>query len=182
MHFFIPSNNTLPMPTDPSFDEFDEKIFSMEGQTTYQGPMARNGHVCDHLINSAIDETLARSIFDIVSAAKRHTSRPLERLTIYSGKEMFGAATRRYFDELSLVSKVLSNAWSISLNPIGRDDTKGQVTVTRGTYDYIDRDTAKLSHVLDPGVEAVFRKVWPRCDNDTGDWRKDWHSFPLSTA
>lgn len=32
-----------------------------------------------------------------------------------------------------------------------------------------------------PVVREVFREIWPITQEWNGDWRKEWHSFPLTS-
>ncbi|KAK3934068.1 hypothetical protein QBC46DRAFT_368439 [Diplogelasinospora grovesii] len=69
---------------DPSFDEFDRSYLS---GTLYP---YRHGHIRDILINTAVNETLARVIFRIICAVQTHnythgvmtTIAPLERMKV----------------------------------------------------------------------------------------------------
>lgn len=68
----------LKAPNDSSFDDFDQQSFSK--WNAWRNP--RKGHIRDAFINSAVDETLARSIFRTISSGKPNGSVTLERLKV----------------------------------------------------------------------------------------------------
>jgi hypothetical protein len=52
---------------DPSFDEFHQKFQVATSGTSSVPYQSRYGHIRNALINSALDETLARGIFNCIS-------------------------------------------------------------------------------------------------------------------
>lgn len=87
-------------PTDPDFDDFEHSIFNETFINA--GPKVRNGFIVHAMINAAVDEKLARSIFRCIS------SDSLEKLSIKSrGGAVFSDSghipekLRRVIDEIS---------------------------------------------------------------------------------
>ncbi|KAH8812327.1 hypothetical protein F5884DRAFT_855625 [Xylogone sp. PMI_703] len=77
-----------PRLTDPSFDEFDQQLFG------YGSSDICNSHIRDTFINSALDKTLACSIFGVISSSKPAGSIPLEEMSIdVTGGNRFGDGT-----------------------------------------------------------------------------------------
>ncbi|KAJ5090372.1 hypothetical protein N7532_009056 [Penicillium argentinense] len=67
------------LPADPSFDGFDNEF--CEGSLRFNF-RPRNGHIRKMIIDSIIDEKLAREIFDCISSTKPRHSLPLKELTL----------------------------------------------------------------------------------------------------
>ncbi|VUC28687.1 unnamed protein product [Clonostachys rosea] len=91
---------------DPSFDEFDRRPWSF---------YSNRGHVRVALINSAVDETLARAIWDTICQHK--VGRRLESLRLWTtGGGVFGNDRQ----EAQSLLATLSRSWLITRLP--RDD------------------------------------------------------------
>ena len=99
----------LDIPNDPPFDEFDQLFYPANILGIYgdgaQGSKPRNGHIRDALVNSALDETLARTIFQSILSRKGHNALPLEalKLTSYGGGQ-FGDGAYQDLRTLSATS------------------------------------------------------------------------------
>lgn len=194
-----PGGNTTTIrdtAIEPWFDEQDAEHL----QSTFKA--YREGHVRDVLVNSAIDASLARSIFEVISRAKpgrspgRAAPLPLERLELRArgGSEFvdapFGDSLRR---PLNQFLAALERDWRVERDV--RDDSPEVINVKE-----LSRGLAK-----DPGNSKLF-KVWkrngfprpPLLDNVKKDqywfglWRRvwpvetpgmhwwdDWESHPL---
>jgi hypothetical protein len=162
-------------PNDPSFDEFEQQYFKGPFGT-YRYP--RNGHIRDAFINSALDETLARAIFWTISSTKPDGSLPLERLRVrVTGGGHFGQSSM-----LSSIEDViwhLGRSWLVERNP--RDDCRHELILKELGQQERGRVEAGHRMLLSPDVEPIFRRIWPAKQKECGDWRDDWHSWPLST-
>lgn len=78
-----------------------------------------NGHIRDALINSVLDKTLARAIFNCISSNKGCDAFPPECLKQYSkGGDDFGRGSGS--SGLSLVVRNISRSWLLEQNP--KDD------------------------------------------------------------
>ncbi|KUJ19484.1 uncharacterized protein LY89DRAFT_716979 [Mollisia scopiformis] len=167
------NNNSSLLLSDVSFDEFDRQPFSMQGQVIMDGLC--NGHVRDSFINRAMDEKLARSILEIISTGKRNPQFPIKHLELKNRTPYFSHLARDRLLQLGHVEEHIGESWSFHS---GSGDNKHENFVAKQGY----HSSIIRPPVLDPGLDAVFRKTWPRRDNDTGHWQQDWHSFPLFTT
>lgn len=172
---------TLPgtTPIEPWFDEQDCQL--MKGGLRPH----REGHVRDVLINSAVDASLARSIFEVIDGAKpaaspRGNVLRLERLAVC-------AADGRRFPEPGRMSPpwmalqgffvALDRRWVVERDV--RDDAR-HVLHVRETY-VDDRQYSMQSHRgRDKSLYwfGLWRRVWP-VEHDGVDWWDDWQSYPL---
>lgn len=161
-----------PTPIYPLFDEFDKEFsetFAMRMGGCGRKP--RNGHIRIAMINAALDENLARSIFTTISTAKHGTDDvlPLEHLELRPIGGMYTAETTE-------VAEVVGRWWLLERNP--RDDHRDVIVATRlrNPGDLIEEENGPLRE-LDPKAEPIFRKIWP----DTGrNWTHEWSSWPLA--
>ncbi|KAJ5585476.1 uncharacterized protein N7459_005276 [Penicillium hispanicum] len=115
------------------------------------------------LINLALDESLARQIFDQVTEPEG----PLCRLNVEV------ASTSSYLDssfQWYKVRRAMQRRWNCVRFPGGSVRVR-EVGIRR-------RKQVNQDPTYDIGdLEPAIRRVWPV---KTGDWKKDWHSFPLS--
>ncbi|KFY95394.1 hypothetical protein V500_02786 [Pseudogymnoascus sp. VKM F-4518 (FW-2643)] len=159
------------IPNDPTFDEFDQEFFTESFGAYYRKP--RNGHIRDALINSALDEPLARESFGAIVSGKPDGALPLEELEVrtYGGCQF----THRQ-GQLLLITTVidsLSRQWLVKRNP--RDDSRQELVVKE-----LGGETGADNTPLDSMIEPIFRKIWPAKHNEGGNnWRDDWNSWPL---
>jgi len=179
------------VPQDPSFDDFHQTFFPFDPRGSYDTP--RNGHVRDALINSAVDENLALAIFQCVASGKTPQDLPLNslRLRAYGGGYFGfpGENVHLVAQGLPDVIEEIGHSWRISRHP--RDDCPGQLVAkdltsgnpnAQSNYELGPEGLMNGGQWLEdqPGVlgkwmEPVFRRLWP----GEGDWRQEWHSFPL---
>lgn len=157
-------------PSDPTFDVFDQALF---GDPRYE-LRPRNGHVRLALINSALDATLARAIFLTIAEAKPRGALPLQSLELrVAGGGGFGATSF----SISNVVRHIGRSWLLERNP--RDDRRDEVLATELGRQEREEIESWLNMRLDLEVEPIFRRIWPRSSMEGGDWRDDWHSWPL---
>lgn len=171
--FGNPSTDRSPMPTDRSFGDDLYPFGSREVSACFQ---IYRGLIYDALINGAVDETLARSIFSKISTTKADSALPLEELnlTVYGGGLFHDCMTQRSFFD---VVQHLGRLWRLVRNP--RDDRRDEIMVTE--VDKAKREArAPPIEQLTPGIEPLFRKLWSARRPEGSDWRDDWHSFPLA--
>lgn len=171
---------------DPSYDETDRETCLLD--------FLKKGHLRDNFINCAVDETLARSIWETICESK--VGRPLESLKLWTkGGGQWGNSTNN--GGIPPVVDHLSRSWLIER--AGRDD-KNDISVRElgrrvreardqeMTDQYERQAESWLRHrgiVVQPGDRAedseimkVFRRIWPRKEGSK-DWREDWSSLPL---
>jgi hypothetical protein len=122
------------------------------------------------LINCAVDESLACSIWNIISQNKE--GRQLERIKLWSTGSSSYPNRPGFFD---ILVEEMSRSWLLERNP--RDDQ----------VDPIVRELGRLSREYHEKnwrgdfkgqTEKLFRSIWP-CKAGSKDWRDDWFSFPL---
>lgn len=142
-------------------------------------------HVRKMLLNHAIDEELARSIFATVSTAKSEkTGLPaLELLEVLACRTTEGEMINvsidmlkpRVPDGIGQCLRELERSWLCELNP--RDDCIGECVVKEIIQQSPLDPPYPASGPLDLDIEPIFRDIWP----GNGDWREEWHSLPLGT-
>jgi hypothetical protein len=177
-------NNNLLESVSTNFNTFEQQPFLIGGQP--MTPPRLNGDIRNSFINRAVDETLARSIYDVLSSTKQPGCKPIESLTLHHDYVSF--LRREEGDHVqypSAVEEYLNTTWLLRRETCHNEQTcstETKVDVRSG--DWLGRTDRKklLPTTLHPDLEAVFRSVWPRRENDTGNWKEDWHSFPLATT
>lgn len=68
--------------------------------------------------------------------------------------------------EFRLVQTIIAREWRLDHN--SRADMRNDILVTKDSYYEVTRERT-LPHRLDPGLEAVFRRVWPQRENDAAN-------------
>ncbi|PKX92387.1 uncharacterized protein P174DRAFT_407907 [Aspergillus novofumigatus IBT 16806] len=93
---------------DPDWDDFDNQYTEEDLEGINR---SRNGHIRRLLVNTLIDEPLASSIFEVISAAKSHDAPLLERLTL----SIKGQADRHYRPRcvFSRLVRFFASEWTI---------------------------------------------------------------------
>lgn len=162
------------IPEDPSFDDFHQQF--VLNCTALEDYRARKGHVRDALINSALDEPLARAIFTRISSEKSHDALPLESLTLRStdGAD-FGGLPRMGTSGLDQAVRNLGRSWLLVRSP--RDDCRDMVLARepgRCSREAMEvHNNGPLRRTSWRNVEPVFQRLWPAGLDSTGDWRDD---------
>lgn len=142
-----------------------------------------NSHVRDALINSAIDESLAREIWEIISKDK--PGRPLASLRIASsGGAIFAGPC------LDTVSERIRHMSRSFLHTRSERDDSDHVEIVelgkemRERNDQLRRD-GELERLkrrgysfLDKNLDGITQRLWPPKPGSL-DWRDDWCSWPL---
>jgi hypothetical protein len=130
----------------------------------------KKGNVREALINSAVDEALARSIYEMISQNK--TGRQLERLKLWTKNAGIFGSTSYAVDT---VTRSISRSWLIERLP--RDDRE-EITVKELAQRAREKHERESRGGLDDVVQEIYHSIWPRKD-DSESWRDDWSSFPL---
>lgn len=143
----------------------------------------REDHLRDIFINCAVDETLARSIWEIICQHK--VGKQLESLKLWTrGGGSFGNFDHSY--EIDKVVGNLSRSWLIE-RVVG--DVLNVRELGRGAREMRDQeltDRYKSKAGLDRTgfysepeiVFGVLHRIWARKEGSR-DWREDWSSLPL---
>jgi hypothetical protein len=131
------------------------------------------------LMDLAIDDTLARSIFRATSAAKLPYATPLERLNLRvnaldaQGNFSFSSSL---IDLLQYVGRSLICTGTL------RDDHPHECLLEEyDLEDKLDReemeDKGELVDLIGVKFASALQRVWPNISRD--NWKNEWHSFPL---
>ncbi|EAQ91901.1 hypothetical protein CHGG_00136 [Chaetomium globosum CBS 148.51] len=133
----------------------------------YDEPSGDAERVRNTLVNLALDETLATEIFrKIVSAAP---DSPLERLTLEPQTEDTIAAQ---FPEIDSFGRWIGRSWALKICGKSGAVRAREIDVDRYDREYLRNNLEQVEYQ----GEDVWGTLWP---NEGGDWRDDWHSFPL---
>lgn len=186
-----PAGNTIATrdtAIEPWFDEQDAEYLQSPHESY------REGHVRDMLVNSAIDESLARSIFEVISEAKpgrspgRAAPLPLERLELCArgGSEFVSSPVGELrWRPLNKFLAALERDWQVQRDV--RDDSPEVLHVEELWYSDLYpawtrtefSRTDFLGHKTnDQYWFGLWRRVWP-IEKKGVDWRDDWESRPL---
>lgn len=168
---------------EPSFDEFDRQLMWLEnGENTLQA-----GHVREVFMNCAVNEKLARSIWNAICQAK--AGKPLQSLKLWTtGGDTWGngrsvGGIREVVDKLSrswLIKRVneRDQSTSIVVKELGRQRRANckewwdsEYNPCSGTYRHRDKEEWPLAR-------QIFHRIWAPRD-DSKDWGEEWESLPL---
>lgn len=151
---------------DPSFDEFDREMYLELGLL--------KGHVRDTFMNCAVDETLARSIWETICGDKK--GRPLQSLRLWT------TGGGRWLNPLNHggmrdAAKYLSRSWLIE-----RRNDKNMIDVRElGRWGREGREQIMAEMLRRKSdLQQVFRRIWPHKEGSK-DWRDDLASLPLQS-
>ena len=181
-------DTTYDTAIDPSFDEFDSRYL--------QGKLKphRNGHARDAMINTAVDETLARAIFATVCAAKARAygdaaALALERVTIRpKGGNAFPRRSLMVPGGWNLRTYVaaLGRCWLLERDV--RDDARHTVhareTDSEGRLGPAAPDWFASAAKRESSSQfmPIFRRIWPETPGSSSQWYEDWRSWPLADS
>lgn len=152
---------------NPQFDEVDEQL--IDPSYTH----LKKGFLRETYINSAIDESLARSIWDVIS--KHKTGKQLERLKLFTtggGDYGGGGSSSNITDPIEHMSR----SWLIER--VVRDDRQGITVRELGKEAREVQDEFKRKYTLDAEPGRLFWDIWPHKEGSE-HWQDDWSSFPL---
>lgn len=154
--------------------EFDDPFDRTQWRGTIQ-----NGHVREAFLRCAVDEALARSIWDTIE--KSREGRPLQSLEIHTiGGENFGDGGV-YRDLSGIISWVRR---SYRLKRSVRDDEDGIIVVRELGREAREASEDKFGPKepedgpVPKSAFNIFRRIWPKKE-ESQDWHHDWSSLPL---
>ncbi|KAF2445511.1 hypothetical protein P171DRAFT_520289 [Karstenula rhodostoma CBS 690.94] len=126
----------------------------------------RRGTMKEMLINCAVDEGLARSIWGVIDGAKK--GRRMEWVRLWTrGGGQFGDGG---WSPFNAVTQELSRSWVVERE--AREDKEEVVVRDIGRY-------GEIFFLPNDRIEGqIFREIWD-CGEDRGGWEKAWKSFPL---
>jgi hypothetical protein len=166
---------------DPSFDEDDRKFYR------YERERIRRGYLRETLINCAVDETLARSIWETICQDK--AGKPLEPLKLYPDSSGIFGRSNIYKDSIHDVVDNLSRSWLIEksvrddediikVRELGRGAREARDKLETAIYDRHYQGDRTGSALPAHSAVHIFRHIWASKEGSK-DWRQDWASFPL---
>jgi hypothetical protein len=173
---------------DASFDAADREICEGLG-------VLKKGYVREMLLNCAVDEMLARSIWQTICQGK--AGEKLESLKLWTTGGGHWGGKSLGTTSISDVVNVLSRSWLIervarddkdiiNVRELGRRAREARDQEVIDQYkrlvDYLrdEKDILKTLEDIEEESEGVqiFRRIWPR-EKGIKDWREDWSSLPL---
>ncbi|KAK8062570.1 amino acid permease family protein [Apiospora hydei] len=195
LHLHCPSRYALE-PDDgwhrEPFRDFFKDLRFNKRDVFVRGHHLRNGDVWEGLLNRAVDEALARAIWDVVAAGRPWQS-PLRSLRLRPrGGPDFGPAGERCGLEYTI--EHLQRSYLVERSV--RDDDAAPRVVELGRKEREARDESRTesdrdyrrrwaeSHPDESSppeatyLEEVLRRMWP-AKGDSLDWRDNWESLPL---
>ncbi|KAK4102550.1 hypothetical protein N658DRAFT_485340 [Parathielavia hyrcaniae] len=162
---------------DPSFDDFDRQHLRGELRPY------RNGHLRDVFVNTAVDETLARAIFETICAASAAPA--LERVVIQPDRaEAFpqrdpGSPLRS--GGLSPFVLALGRRWLLERDV--RDDARHVVHAREIDGERrlrLKGSDLRQNSYWGASYMSIFRRIWPEGPDASANWYDDWRSWPLA--
>ena len=190
--FLILDCSNWSVARDPDLE--DDALFdAVDRETWGTDKSMKKGHLRETLMNCAVDDTLARSIWETICQNKAGQKLMALKMWTYGGGHFGGGK----FGHVPNVVNNLSRSWLIErvtrddgniinvreLGQRAREARDQQVTDEYKRSAYMRRGLD--DDVIEPEVVAegsdevqVFRRVWPRKEGSK-DWRKDWSSLPL---
>jgi hypothetical protein len=152
---------------DPQYKGEDNRLVSSSME-----PVKR-GTIRETLINSAVDKTLARSIFTLISTHKR--GRQLESLKLWTnGAGRFG---NKWYGGIDTFVRGLIRSWLIERVP-GHRVEEEDISVRELQRQERESIEKLPKGYVDKEVEKVFREIWPE-KQGTKDWRDSWEGLKL---
>jgi hypothetical protein len=177
---YKPTRSTLEVRNDPSFNSFDQQYCRSRIFHCHLRP--RKGHIRDAFINAALDQELARRIFQtICSDTSGEETCPLQYLEVQAmGAGQLSWNNQSFQRGFHDVLSRLGRTHCVTRN--GNEDFKIEVGVTAQVFTshpihpYFDNQ--ETPQIL-PFALKIYRRLWPPKNEH---WFDDWHSFPLALS
>ncbi|KAJ5923211.1 hypothetical protein N7454_008456 [Penicillium verhagenii] len=163
---------------DASFDEFDMRPCKRRAKSASRGPLCRKGDFREMLINHAIDQNLAKAIFENIQSEKEPGTKPLKSLNLLCvgalglKKDYMGSVW--HFPHQEVLS-ALKRSWRVNRLSTGGLEAE-EICTSSPKAETGESGNDPLPYIL----EGPFRRLWP--EQQVGsDWFRDWSSLPLGT-
>lgn len=175
----LPSTITDATVPDPSFDEFD--------QERYPGTDYLNGHLRYLFINSAMDEALARAIFQTISSSKdMHLDGSTTLRTLKIQFLASGARNLLRISELPLILAELRSSWLLARRAPDNSG-RSEITATKiagrsrpeNHATRLPQTETQQSVDLNGGLSGpyiILDRIWP---SNGRSWPWEWEGRPL---
>ncbi|KAL1607624.1 hypothetical protein SLS60_002558 [Paraconiothyrium brasiliense] len=168
---------------DPGWDDFEKA--EPDNGAVIPAPIYRNGHLKRAIVNSALDETLARSIYALVSSKRSESTLDVLEVKTYGGGSFDGTfpgdlkiivdhVSRNYRFERQSERQGTGFMSIIELSKGQREAKDAYVRTREGIHAEHHEYGSKVPQ---DGAWAVFRRLWPFEEHE--DWRDVWRSWPL---
>lgn len=187
-------------PDENAFDDIDEEDMYL---SSWDHDDVTLPHLKDAIVDCAIDETLARSIFDIISkaadtshritsTATSHSNLRWLRLDVQRRNGRFGNPGEGLFSFDGLI-ELFTRDWIVERRNEPHNDashaapspqTPSRITITElhperarqaaGEWEY----EKEWQHDSRQKFKTVFEELW-HPDTNKPEWWNDWRSFPL---
>ena len=172
-------DGTYPRDPSPPSDDWDEFNKTRSGYFQFY-----NGHLENVLVNSAVDETLARSIWGVIYDNTHNQL--LESLKVTCAGIGFGGI---YTADLQTISGNLSRSYLITASHSDDGDKLKVVELTKKRREEMDELKRKHEEaMLEKWGQAVggpffkvFERLWP-FEEGGKNWREAWRSWPLQRS
>ena len=166
---------TAPFPSGPNYPAVSTTLNSdreREAHPEWEVPRYRNGHIYDVLINSALDESLARQIFGAVGGK-------VETLMVRTyGGDSFELQDGRW-------GTSRGSMMGLFLAGVGRE----MVVERRNDEEVVVKEMGvpfgdmyadwQIDRMVKGARVQCFRRVWPETEGGGRRWWDDWESWPL---
>jgi hypothetical protein len=134
------------------------------------------------LINCALDNMLAASIFDHIAGAKPTGSAPLisVELNVVNARDAVSREDWGSQQERARVYRHFTRRWMCSKHP--RDDWRGGAIAVEHEASRLAREHSESMGDQPPKLgelKSAFRALWPQ--ETSHDWRDDWKGLPLQS-
>ncbi|RKU44151.1 hypothetical protein DL546_005389 [Coniochaeta pulveracea] len=181
-----PAVNRRDTVVDPSFDDFDRCYLNSGPGGLYP---YRNGHIRDVFVNTAVDETLARTIFQVICEAQARNTMatrppPLERMTVQveGGRAFPNRATMApvaFYLQPYLAA--LGRHWSLEreVGDHAGDVVHAQEIGKERRLGWEDGQREIGREKPSPLFLRIFWRIWPKKQGDLGEWWDNWRSYLL---
>jgi hypothetical protein len=165
--------------SDTSFNSFDQQYCDCTFFHYFLRP--RNGHIRDAFINAALDQDLAKSIFQTIRSGNNtdgQNSCPLEFLELrVRGAGQLSWDMRGSEWGFDTVLDKMSRTHRVTWKKNGEIETE----VGDKEEEFISRYTKYENGIprILPFALKIYQRVWPPKNEH---WFDDWHSFPLALS
>ncbi|KAI6093932.1 hypothetical protein F4821DRAFT_221764 [Hypoxylon rubiginosum] len=143
-------------------------------------------------VNSALDDTLAVAIFNVISAAKeQHNLAPLQKLDIRLVDADLSPDRTNLVFKIEKYIAMLGRSWVVERMPqdvtdsgpalVVREVNKEQYKRTKRRIDENIRGVGSRPGEQLPCLETIFRDIWPERSKGSA-LEDDWHSWPLTLS
>ncbi|KAI9931060.1 hypothetical protein MW887_010717 [Aspergillus wentii] len=175
-------NYVMPFAQPRTIDDLDESMDELDRQR-YGGPCTRmvyNIDACDAMTNAAVDEKLARSIWDVITSSQSGNNRLLS-LCIMPRK----AIVAGYVSLLIPKVKHIARSFKVTWHGYGNHVDVFEIGKKRREREDKERRQYEADMIRERGSfwdlrDEIFERLWPQSEGQ--HWHDSWSSFPLKRS